>query len=78
MPPEPSASDLLRQHLHAESGFAEDAVPPERLRAAVAMWERRIQNAEASQFARRGGFPFGDGTAADQSVNAVLRKLGVA
>jgi UDP-N-acetylglucosamine 2-epimerase len=51
---------------------------PERLRAAVAMWERRIQNAEASQFARRGGFPFGDGTAADQSVNAVLRKLGVA
>jgi UDP-N-acetylglucosamine 2-epimerase len=49
----------------------------DRLRAAVDRWEGRIRSGQAAQFARRGGYPFGDGTAGLQSVDAVFRKLGL-
>ena len=53
MPPEPSTADLLRQHLHAESGFAEDAVPPERLRAALDALARDAGIRDGAECARR-------------------------
>jgi UDP-GlcNAc3NAcA epimerase len=51
---------------------------PGRIHAAIDLWERRIAANDISSFARRAGYPFGDGTAGAQSVSALLRRIGAA